>query len=419
MSKLRQPKPLIPNPRWLRKYHSKMFNYDNLLPAESDLPIEVMRRDLLLCIDHILQFDGSMDSMNNVRGENGRFLNWLWLVRGISLYEARRSDIIEYLDFCMFPPNQWISELTPYQFFYGENGELEQNEEWLPFSQNERARSSIEAIFSRLSSLFQQEQLLEVIGHNPVRAIRQKNKFKKRVQSGYDPKVISKDQIRYCIDTLEELCIKAESISYLELLKAERALFTFSMGLGLYLRVSEFVATELYAPTHRDFHKVDGNWFLKVIGKGNVERDITVSDDVLEALMRWRSVLELSPLPLADDRTPMFPRLDNLVWGDDGQCLKSLISCRDTLIVWRTFKGIFALARRKMCEDGKEDDAFELLTASSHWLRHTGISNDAETRPIEHIRDDAGHQSSETTMKYINATNRERAASKRNARQKS
>jgi len=62
----------------------------------------------------------------------------------------------------------------------------------------------------------------------------------------------------------------------------------------------------------------------------------------------------------------------------------------------------------KMNKDGFQDDAETLAHATVHWLRHTGISDDVKFRPREHVRDDAGHSSSNITDKYIDVDLRER-----------
>ena len=48
--------------------------------------------------------------------------------------------------------------------------------------------------------------------------------------------------------------------------------------------------------------------------------------------------------------------------------------------------------------------------ATAHWLRHTGISDDINKRhrPISHVRDDAGHSSSQITDRYNDVTLQER-----------
>ena len=66
-----------------------------------------------------------------------------------------------------------------------------------------------------------------------------------------------------------------------------------------------------------------------------------------------------------------------------------------------------------MKDDGLEQDALDLKSATVHWLRHTGISEDVKFRPREHVRDDAGHSSMATTDRYIDSDSRERHESGR------
>jgi hypothetical protein len=66
-----------------------------------------------------------------------------------------------------------------------------------------------------------------------------------------------------------------------------------------------------------------------------------------------------------------------------------------------------------MQQEGFQDEVAQLRHASTHWLRHTGISEDVKTRPCEHVRDDADHSSSAITDKYIDIELRERHAPKK------
>lgn len=61
-----------------------------------------------------------------------------------------------------------------------------------------------------------------------------------------------------------------------------------------------------------------------------------------------------------------------------------------------------------MKRDGLATDANELKTATVHWLRHTGISEDVKFQPREHVRDDADHATMATTDRYIDSDKRER-----------
>ncbi len=74
----------------------------------------------------------------------------------------------------------------------------------------------------------------------------------------------------------------------------------------------------------------------------------------------------------------------------------------------------FDEAIKKLHKDKFIEEANGLQSATVHWLRHTGISDDIKHRPREHVRDDAGHSSSITTDKYIDVHLRERHASAKN-----
>jgi len=63
-----------------------------------------------------------------------------------------------------------------------------------------------------------------------------------------------------------------------------------------------------------------------------------------------------------------------------------------------------------MKEDGLEENASDLRTATVHWLRHTGISEDVKIRPREYVCDDADHNSMQTTNRYIESDEHERHA---------
>ena len=76
----------------------------------------------------------------------------------------------------------------------------------------------------------------------------------------------------------------------------------------------------------------------------------------------------------------------------------------------------FDKAILQLQEDGFVEEAAQLSSATVHWLRHTGISEDVKVRPREHVRDDAGHVSSAITDKYIDVELRARHASKKEAK---
>jgi integrase len=182
----------------------------------------------------------------------------------------------------------------------------------------------------------------------------------------------------------------------------ERTLFILNALFGMYLRISELVETPRWTPRMGDFERdFDGNWWFRTVGKGNKERQVSVSDSMLAALKRYRRARGLSELPAPGENTP-------LIHKNKGQ--GGITSTRQIRgIVQRCFD----LAVQRMEQDGRAEEAGQLAAATVHWLRHTGISEDVKHRPREHVRDDAGHGSSAITDRYIDVQLRERHASAR------
>ena len=106
--------------------------------------------------------------------------------------------------------------------------------------------------------------------------------------------------------------------------------------------------------------------------------------------MRWRKHLKtLTPLPLPNENIPLISgRSTDKPISSTRQIRNIVQMCFDASIL-------------RMREEGFEHDADELAQATVHWLRHTGISEDVKHRPREHVRDDAGHSSSQITDRYI------------------
>lgn len=123
---------------------------------------------------------------------------------------------------------------------------------------------------------------------------------------------------------------------------------------------------------------------------------------MLEALKRWRKYLGLNPLPSPSDNSPLIPK------NKGKGTIKSVNQIRNIV------QFCFDNATEKLRKNNLHDEADSLESATVHWLRHTGISDDVKHRPREHVRDDAGHGSSATTDKYIDIELQERHKSAEN-----
>ena len=396
------------NPFQLKKFETtNLFNNKSLKVTNSEIDYEYAWKFLY-------SYNGSTATFNSYRREIERILLWSWHIHKTSILNLKREDIEQYINFCINPPINWIG-LKNVARFKLKHGERLQNPDWRPFVvtvKKDAARkgikpstkdyifsqAGIQATFSILSSFFNFLIQEEVTTMNPVALIRQKSKFTVKQQHLSPVRRVSNLQWEYVIETIENL-------ANIDPDKYERSLFILNALFSLYLRISELVADERSTPVMSDFRKdVDGNWWLHVTGKGNKSRIITVSDEMLKALKRYRQFLSLSPLPIINDNSPILPKSIG----------KGPIT--STRIVRSIVQDCFDIAYNKMKQDGLENDAQELRVATVHWLRHTGISEDVKIRPREHVRDDAGHASMQTTDRYIESDLRERHASGKNKR---
>jgi site-specific recombinase XerD len=358
--------------------------------------------------DHTLAFlksyKGSQGTFNAYRREVERLIHWSWLVANKSIKELRRVDIEAYLTFCKSPPLTWIGIKKAPRFIEKEGIRIP-NVEWRPFvvaisksshrlgdkpdiKNYEMSSTAIKDIFSILSSFYNfliQEDYTEI---NPILQIRQKSKYIRQNQNKPPIRRLSELQWAYVIETAELMAQQDPD-------KHERTLFMITALYAMYLRISELAASSRCVPKMGDFYKDhDNNWWFKTVGKGNKERQVSVSDAMLAALKKYRKALKLPPLPSPADKTPLLTKYKGKGAITNITYLRKLVqSCFDRTII------------------RLQDDADGLLTATVHWLRHTGISDDVKIRPREHVRDDAGHSSGATTDKYIDIELRERHAS--------
>ena len=124
---------------------------------------------------------------------------------------------------------------------------------------------------------------------------------------------------------------------------------------------------------------------------------------MLKALKHYRTTyLNLTATPLPGEKQPLIGHINN-----------TSLPMTDTRPIRRLIQSCFNQAADQMEAEDDSQEAALLRTATVHWLRHTGISEDVKHRPREHVRDDAGHSSSAITDRYIDIELKERARSAR------
>lgn len=375
----------------------------------SYLPKHYNINDIQISIAFLKAYEGSQGTFNSYRREIERLIHWAALIANKKLRDLRREDLEQFIAFCKKPPTEWIGITKPPRFIE-KGAKRVPNAEWRPFivavsksahrkgikpkiKSYELSHGSLREVFAILGSFFTYLLQEEYVHMNPVALIRQKSKFIRKVQSKTKIRRLSDLQWEYVIKTASEMADEQPLIH-------ERTLFIMSALYSMYLRISELTSTARWTPKMNDFARDgDGNWWFTTVGKGNKERQIAVSEAMLNALKRWRKHLNLTPLPSPADQSALLPRN------------KGVGPISSTNQVRKIVQFCFDQAINRLREDGFIEESESLNEATVHWLRHTGISDDVKIRPREHVRDDAGHSSSAITDKYIDVELRARHSS--------
>lgn len=390
-------------------------NYVHLNRKNAVLPDINCQDDFLYSLSFLRCYTESLGTFNSYRRDVERLLQWCWHIRKVSLPELTRDDIQQFIRFCENPPSHWIG-LKKVPRFIDKDGTRSPNPEWKPFvvtlsksqahamrlegiqptvRHYQMSQGSMKETFAILSTFFNFLVSEQYLVSNPMLMIRQKSQYFRRRQTAEPVRRLTPIQWRAVLDAVD--AVEDKTVIW-----KERTRFILSLFFGMYLRISEVTASERWLPSMNHFTKdSDGNWWFTTVGKGNKERQIAVSDSVLDSLIRWRTFLGLTSLPSPADNSPLIPKL------------RGTGAMSDTAPIRRMIQTCFDKASELLCRTHPEESE-GLRDVTVHWLRHTGISEDVKTRPLNHVRDDAGHESISTTNRYINTLHTERHKSAKN-----
>jgi site-specific recombinase XerD len=281
-------------------------NIDNC-DVESYIIDQKYKDDYAHALSFLKSYNGSLGTFTSYRRDVERFLHWCTLVANKKLVELKRQDIEDFIKFCQKPPKSWIG-LYKTPRFLTKDGIRLPNPKWRPFvvtipkaayrtgerpnlKDFELSQTAIKDMFAILGSFYNYLLQEDYVYMNPVALIRQKSKFVRKTQDIPKIRRLSERQWKYVIETAEEMAQTHPSLH-------ERTFFMMSILYSMYLRISELAASKRWSPAMNHFFMDnDENWWFTTVGKGNKQRQIAVSDTMLEALKRWRVYLGLSPLP--------------------------------------------------------------------------------------------------------------------------
>jgi site-specific recombinase XerD len=357
----------------------------------------------------------SEHTFTRFRNETERFLLWVFLFKLKPMEQLRKADILEYADFCWQPPVCWICSANHEKFTF-HNGHYTQNPLWAPFKlqlpknaltdqvpdkkKYKPSQQTLAATFTAVIAFYKYLMNEEYLYGNPAQIAKSDCRYFIKDAQVKEVRRLSESQWQYVFNIACDLA--NQDIIY------ERSLFVITALKTLFLRISELSERPNWTPVMSHFWQdSDGNWWLKIFGKGRKLRDITVPNSFIDFLKRYRQYRGLNPLPSASEKHPIVEKIR----GQGGMTSRQLT---------RIVQEIFDLAYEKMKQAEGEDNARKLKEASSHWLRHTGASMEIERgRALKDLSEDLGHSSMATTdTVYVQTENRVRAESGKNRKVK-
>ncbi len=401
-----KPTPLYPT--FIELKDLRLSDYPELNSFLSDLPE--------WCFEHwtwtksFLEYTGRNKSKHTYvrfRNEIERFLLWSFVIKEKPIDEYRKTDILEYADFCWKPPVTWIGTVNTDRFILS-NGFYKTNSKWRPYklqapkSQDDKAvdkkkyrpsQQTLTSTFTAITAFYKYLMSEELCLGNPAQIAKKDCRYFITDSQVKEIKRLSEAQWQYVLDTAVNMADNDAN--------CERNLFIIASLKTMFLRISELSERENWLPTMGHFWQDEnGNWWLKVFGKGRKLRDTTVPPDFLPFLQRYRSSRQLSALPANGENTVLVEKIR----GQGGMTSRHLR---------RLVQEVFDQAYKRMKEAQGEEKALKLKQASTHWLRHTGASMEIERgRALKDLSEDLGHASMATTDTiYVQTENKKRAES--------
>lgn len=314
--------------------------------------------------DWLIRFKDSPRTLINCRKEAERLLLWSRIVKRMRFADLCHDDFIEYRGFLAEPPPSWISK-TKFP---------RRDDRWRPFSKGLSPASvrQAEIVCNSMLNWLVSARYLQA---NPLALVNTRTRGKpKRVT-----RFLSGHQVVEILQTVAN--IKDPK-------RRARCRWVFAL---LYLtmgRISEAIGATM-GDIYRKPSRNGSLWWLHVLGKGNKEGDIPVTDELLDELKAYRLFNELPAMPGTDEATPLILRLE----GDKSKPITQSM-------LHKIIKVVVKDTADRLILEGNMEDAESIRKSSAHWFRHSAASSLAYHVDMPSLRDILRHENVSTTSIY-------------------
>jgi site-specific recombinase XerD len=340
------------------------------------------------------------------RSEIEKFLLWSFFIVAKPVDSFNKKNLLDYSDFFFKPHQSWIGLVNADKFIQ-ENGVFLLNKHWRPFryisnteDKNKQkyrpSQQSLQAMFTGVSAFYRYLMDEDLCLGNPAQVAKKDCRHLIKDAQIKESKRLDQDQWEFLLATAIKM---ADSDPVFE-----RNLFLITAMKSLFLRISELSERDSWIPMMGHFWQDSNkNWWLKIYGKGRKIRDISVPNSFLIYLERYRLHRNLSALPRTQEKEPIVEKLRG-VGGMTSRQLARLIN----VVIDQAYREMKVTKGLKSAQIFKE--------ISTHWLRHTGASQEIERgRALKDLSEDLGHSSMATTdTVYVQSSAKNRAKSGQN-----
>jgi site-specific recombinase XerD len=318
----------------------------------------------------LTEFQNSPHTFTSYRQAAERFLMWC-MQNKTTLSTLSREDILGYQSFLGAP--------TPTDFWCGPS-RPRHDPNWRPFVKG-LANSSIRLNLQILTTMYDYLVQSGYLNLNPFKLIKRKS-ARLVVNKGVE-RYLTHKELGYIFDYINDMPKQTDA----GMRNYQRIKWIFSL---LYLsgcRRHEIVNAKM-----SDFVRKQGNWWLKVIGKGNKYGEIPVTNDLLLALIEYRKGIGLSDYPAFSETN--IPLVNNLQVSAG-----KYVGITDSML-YKIVKGT-CLEISNHVKISDPGAAFVIQQVSTHWLRHTSATHQVDAGiDIRVVKENLRHSLLETTMKY-------------------
>jgi len=317
--------------------------------------------------------------------EAERLLLWCIFKQNKSLSSLNRNDFEGYIAFMKNPqPRElWCGK-------QGGRGYKKGSKNWKPFS-SPLSATSLKTAITIINSLMTYLVGAGYLQASPLRLLkkakRQPHLEERKIE--IQARILEPDEWQAMLDTLNNM---PEETPHQKDDKY-RLRFIVAMLFFLGLRIGELTTHHWNA-----FRQINGNWWFVVRGKGNKLAKIPVNNTLLTIVIEFRQHLRMSPLPEANDETPLVPS-----WRSSNGLTARAIN--------QLLKELAITTGEKHFKNNPQKQA-KLKRFSAHWLRHLSATmQDRVGIPFSHIRSNLRHENDETTRIYVHGDDNARVNS--------